>query len=742
MSSKHLNGKSPVLSAQTDLSRMDASANTQADTSLQAISCIHNVLATCFTALADAIEQNLSEERKNQIRQTITTMKVIYCIPAYLLLSKKPVNPVLCPGNCPSSSGKETSETPLRRCTPLSRNALTNLKMYSICTVWISTWTGTTSCPLFYQESNNPGMTTTFIVPLSSPGLLHVMHLFVSMASTIWNARYQRVRQEAKIADNMQAAIAYTATLLPEMAHQVPLLQVNMYREKRDTIDKAASLARSIYNTVFPATLHNDSAPRTRTLGQAQVSHTLTHSSSACSSGFSHETTPSRERSSSKKCSLHGKGNHDTEDCHILKIALATKGVLRVLCLALLRDLPPTLPSVLHTLLLATTLPRRQAPLKTTSPWSWTLNSAPHKKLWALVDTRATISSVNTKLCSKFGWSIIPHKGKIVLATSNAIAHRLGVTKLIKVLYNNKHITHSFEFLDLAENIDVSIGTDLMPSLGIHLLGLAESWYGSNTPQIPTPIAEIEKPNNSPAGTPTDHSQFMKALLVFSKANEAIPITSFCIVKESIVRLLTPPDQVVYRRQYPIALQLVPLMAKHINQWLTDGTIQRAPTVVFPAICERIKATQAADKGKHDKDHKIIMEFPNDSNVMVKNILRKSKTDPRYEGPFTVKGRTTGGSYILQDKTGALLSQNIPSSQAIIDHCQEKGDYLYKVCWKNYVPDQDTWEPISNFNDLSIIDKYWQRRGPEKPTNKATIIHNKHTHPTQKPTRFSKRIRK
>ncbi|OAD72012.1 hypothetical protein PHYBLDRAFT_169921 [Phycomyces blakesleeanus NRRL 1555(-)] len=151
------------------------------------------------------------------------------------------------------------------------------------------------------------------------------------------------------------------------------------------------------------------------------------------------------------------------------------------------------------------------------------------------------------------------------------------------------------------------------------------------------------------------------------------------------------------------------------------------------------------------------MEFPNDSNVMIKNILRKSKTDLRYEGPFTVKGRTKGGSYILQDETGALLSQNIPPSQiklisqdtvispdsfykiqATIDHHQEKGDYLYRVHWKNYVPDQDTWEPTSNFNNLSIIDKYWQRRGPEKPTNKSTIIHNKRTNPTQEPTRFSK----
>ncbi|OAD67748.1 hypothetical protein PHYBLDRAFT_151275 [Phycomyces blakesleeanus NRRL 1555(-)] len=48
MSSKHFNGKSPVLSAQTNLSRMDASANTQADTSLQAIGCICNKMTKCI----------------------------------------------------------------------------------------------------------------------------------------------------------------------------------------------------------------------------------------------------------------------------------------------------------------------------------------------------------------------------------------------------------------------------------------------------------------------------------------------------------------------------------------------------------------------------------------------------------------------------------------------------------------------------------------------------------------------
>ncbi|KAG0163558.1 hypothetical protein DFQ30_011356 [Apophysomyces sp. BC1015] len=76
---------------------------------------------------------------------------------------------------------------------------------------------------------------------------------------------------------------------------------------------------------------------------------------------------------------------------------------------------------------------------------------------------------------------------------------------------------------------------------------------------------------------------------------------------------------------------------------------------------------------------------------MIKNITQKSKTEPRYDGPFTVHGKTEGGSYVLVDTTGALLARNIPPShikmisqdtvisadnvfevQAIIDHDGEQ----------------------------------------------------------------------
>ena len=49
---------------------------------------------------------------------------------------------------------------------------------------------------------------------------------------------------------------------------------------------------------------------------------------------------------------------------------------------------------------------------------------------------------------------------------------------------------------------------------------------------------------------------------------------------------------------------------------------------------------------------------------MIKNIENKRrKTDAKYEGPFYVHGYITNGSYILTDRTGSILSRNIPTSQ-------------------------------------------------------------------------------
>lgn len=83
---------------------------------------------------------------------------------------------------------------------------------------------------------------------------------------------------------------------------------------------------------------------------------------------------------------------------------------------------------------------------------------------------------------------------------------------------------------------------------------------------------------------------------------------------------------------------------------------------VFPAISERATALAQLKKGKHDAKYRII-KFPEGSKVMIKDMLRSKKLDPRYEGPYTVVRQTQGGSYVLRDEQGLLASRNFAPSQ-------------------------------------------------------------------------------
>ena len=77
---------------------------------------------------------------------------------------------------------------------------------------------------------------------------------------------------------------------------------------------------------------------------------------------------------------------------------------------------------------------------------------------------------------------------------------------------------------------------------------------------------------------------------------------------------------------------------------------------------------------------------------MIKNVNRKTKKDPRYEGPFYIHGYSTNNSYILRnDREGpseeSLISRDVPThhlkiirdDDSVINESNDEEAVLYRI---------------------------------------------------------------
>jgi hypothetical protein len=146
---------------------------------------------------------------------------------------------------------------------------------------------------------------------------------------------------------------------------------------------------------------------------------------------------------------------------------------------------------------------------------------------------------------------------------------------------------------------------------------------------------------------------------------------------------------------------------------------------------------------------------------MAVDPIRTSKWHPVYSGPHVIGTVHSGGTFTLLDALGQSmeprrtadmlhlvshsLSMDAPSGgeeriitppkttleitgnakidkenvsyevECILDQRIRKGKQQYLVHWKGYPKEEATWEPIENFDDLGIVNRFWKSR--EKKQN-------------------------
>jgi transposase InsO family protein len=206
-----------------------------------------------------------------------------------------------------------------------------------------------------------------------------------------------------------------------------------------------------------------------------------------------------------------------------------------------------------------------------------------------------------------------------------------------------------------------------------------------------------------------------------------LPATQLAMNTKVVSLHKSTPFSLMFGRQFNGFTDFSSVSSEPLSPEQLQDRLEYLTKIVYPAISGHSSKVQE-HMIKRFKGVIKTNPFPDGAFVMVEDITRNNKMAPRYEGPFKVIRCTKGGSYVLQDNTGSLLPRNYPPSalkpishdpitqdksyevEAILNHRGEDSNRQYLVKWKGYDTAHNSWEPVGNFDDVAVIDKYWQRK--------------------------------
>jgi hypothetical protein len=248
--------------------------------------------------------------------------------------------------------------------------------------------------------------------------------------------------------------------------------------------------------------------------------------------------------------------------------------------------------------------------------------------LRVLADTGADISLIDTSLVSQLNIPTQSKSGSLRLAHRDSVIPRVGATLPLEMcamftasrrddMRASVSFTHSFELMPLEDqHYDIILGTDLIPTifgdsiptryimrLGVmppttQCRAVRQADAASTAADVPLAATVADEPP-----LPTEYSDSSETLPVIYttpeleityaaqrdklhvnadiiqalKINEAI--SSFCTVPEATLLFQVDPtmEDKLFRKQYPCAQSMIPLVTAKVQAWFDTGRICYAP---------------------------------------------------------------------------------------------------------------------------------------------------------------------
>ena len=166
-----------------------------------------------------------------------------------------------------------------------------------------------------------------------------------------------------------------------------------------------------------------------------------------------------------------------------------------------------------------------------------------------------------------------------------------------------------------------------------------------------------------------------------------------------------------------------------------------------PEIQTKIQEKQDKQKKTQDTRNNVTTQLiAPGASVYIKSLKLQGKLQPKYHGPYLVKGRTNTGNYTLENNRGTtmrraytlselkLVTPEAPDGSYVVeeirDHRTRHGHLEYFVKWKDYPEHDCSWVKESSFDTTEIIEEYWNTiNAPTEASLTTASIAKTHTLP-------------